>query len=156
MWQKAGNKVIEINRDKVVKNFLIDFYLDGFKKRRQKREKKVIVLINYFTLISHFVCVFNYCFTYSMKLKYETRLLLFDISMFMGGIEKYQKMLIIFTCILGIALNIRLRLTVTKHVTIWNQLFEMIRSKVRPLFITKNSDNEVLNKLVKWARILYL
>ena len=155
MWQSAGQKVIEKNRNKSVNNFLIDFYLDGFKKRRQKQENKVIVLFNYFTLISYFIIILRFCLTYSLKLKYEIKLFIFDISMFMGGIEKYHKIIIIFCAILGIGSNIRLRMTVSKHVTDWTQLFEMIRSKVRPLFINRNSDDEVLRKLKKLARILY-
>ena len=155
MWRRAGQRVIERNRNKSVNNFLIDFYLDGFKKRRQKRENKVIVLFNYFTLISYSVCFLNLCFTYSLKLKFETKLLLFDVWMFMGGIEKYHKIVLIFCTILGIGVNIMLRLRVSKHVTDWTQLFEMIRSKVKPLFINRNSYDEVLRKLKKWARILY-
>ena len=155
MWQRAGQIVIERNRNKSVNNFLIDFYLDGFKKRRQKQENKVIVLFNYFTLFSYFVCILNLCFTYSLKLKYDTKLLLFDFSMFMGGIEKYHKIILIFCAILGFGINIMLRLRVSKHVTDWTQLFEIIRSKVKPFFINRNSYDEVLRKLKKWARILY-
>ena len=155
MFARIGQNVIKVEKSKRVKNFLIDYYLDGFKKRREGRENKLIVLINYFTIISYFVCIFKYSLSFVFKLKYETKLLLFDISLFFGGIEKYNKIILICISIMGMGMNYKLRLSASQEIQEWTQLFELTRSRVRSLFLVNGSENAILSKVIKSVKIVY-
>ena len=159
MFAEAGQAVIRQytvqRQNKKSNNFLIDYYLDGFKKRREKRENKFIIFINYLTLISYLVCLLKFSISFVFNFKYETKLLLFDISKFFGGIQKYNEIILINAVIMGIGLNYKLRLAVTKEIPEWNQLFEITRSKVRPLFWIKRTKYDILDNLLKSTKILY-
>ena len=138
---------------KPVNNFLIDYYLNGFKKIRQKTEKKSIVLFNYFTLFSYMVCISKFAVGMAVPLSYETKLIIFDITYFFGGIEFYNEILFLLSCIISMVINVELRLADRKWTQEWTLIFEMTRSKVGRLYMS--SDSDILNKLSKTMGIIY-
>ena len=160
MWSVVRQNVLDpvnYRQDYRVDNFIIDFYLDEFRKRRESKSFKHLIIqsINYFTLISKLICIFALSLSFILKLKYETKLYLFDISMFFGGIEKYNRIMFILCLVFGFVLNIKLRLKKTDGIEEWTQLFQLIRSRVRPLFLAKDSDYTLLYKVIRAARIIY-
>ena len=149
-------KLVTNQRDKNIfaTNLLIDCYINSYKKRRQNSEKKIIIFINYFTIISNLIFIFNLCLGLVFKLKYETKLLLFDLSMFFGGIEKYNKIILIFTSILAITLNYKLRVEASEYIEQWVLIYEMMKIKTMKLFLEKRS-SRTLNNLIKSIKIIF-
>ena len=140
-----------------INNFLIDYYLDCITRRHERNRIKYLIIksINYFTLISYLVCISTHFMGFIFKLKYETKLLLFDVSMFLGGIEMYNRIMLLLALIFGVCFNIKLRLKKTKVIEEWTQLFQLIRSRVRPLFLVKGSDYTLLYKMIRAAKLTY-
>src|SRR5690349_18065312 len=110
------NKVISIERVlelsdrprikfKPVKHFLIDRYLDGFKSRRRKTEKLSVVCFNHFTLYLYSLSIIKFLVIQAFHLDSKHKLILFDLSYLLGGLELYNRMLLVFTCLLGIIAN---------------------------------------------------
>ena len=98
-----------------VNNRLINFYLDGFKRREKDREKPMIVLVNYLTIFSNIVCIVKLLAGFK-KLSFTTKLILFDTPSLFGGIELYNRIFLVFTLILGLAVHITFRWTKSRVV----------------------------------------
>ena len=164
MWAKVRQNVVQPEenaqaylQNNYVNNFLIDYYLDCITRRHERNRIKYLIIqsINYFTLISHLVCIFKFSLSFIIELKYETKLYFFEISMFLGGIEKYNKLFLIFVEIFAMVLNLKLRLNKTKGIEEWTQLFQLIRSRVKPFILVRGRDNSILIKILKAAKVLY-
>ena len=91
---------------KPVNNFLIDFYLDGFKSRRQKNQKESLIMFNYFTLSCLITTLIINIVLLFVNPSHRWRLILVDVSVMFGGIEMFNRMIIILGMIFGIVLNI--------------------------------------------------
>ena len=85
-------------------------------------------------------------------MKYETKLLLFDISIFFGGIEEYNKVILVFASFIGIAMNYKLRIEVSDYIEEWTDTYLLIRARVRPSFL--NIDNKILDQVAKLSNVL--
>ena len=138
-----------------IKNNLIDFYLDGFKKREKKEEKLWIVLINYITVFSFIVCIIKYVAGFK-KLSHTTKLILFDLSSLLGGIELYNRIFLVLGLVLGLITHLTLRWTTSGRHREWTQVFEYARGKVSPEFsLTRSQMIEIQPKLVKAMKVIY-
>ena len=141
---------------KPVKNFIIDFYLDGFKSRRQRNQKISMIMFNYFTLSCLTTILIINIVVLAVNPSHRWKLILFDVSVMFGGIEMFNRMIIILLMIFGIVLNIELRINNYDESIEFLRVLEMCRSKVRQVFMSRDpNDNVILNRLVRACDIVY-
>ena len=80
--------MFRIERENIVNNFIIDFYLDSFNRRLRNRESKTRIGISYMFSVFYCLLIIKYGLNLFIDFDYETRLILFDLSLFFGGLEK--------------------------------------------------------------------
>ena len=137
-----------------VNNVLINFYLDGFKRREKDKENPTIVLVNYITIFSYIVCIVKFAAGFN-KLSFRTKLILFDTPSLMDGIELYNRIFVICTLILGLVVHIIFRWTKSDRHREWTQVFELTRSREPHRLVKNKSQMDDLLKLVKAMRVVY-
>ena len=141
---------------KPVKNFLIDFYLDGFKSRRQKNQKKLNRLFNYLTLCCLITTLVINIAIPVIKPSRLWKHILFDLSVLFKGIEMYNRIIVILGMIFGIVLNVELRISNYDESIELLRMFEICRSKVRQVFMSRDPEsNQILNRLVRVTEVFY-
>lgn len=138
---------------KPVKHFLIDYYLNGFKKRRRKTENVFIVCLNYFTLFLWFVSLSKFLVVQSFDLNIETKLILYDLSYLLGGIEFYNKIFLSLTCVMGSMMNYVFRISGSKASYEWTMIFDMTRLIAMRTFIARKHQ-DMMDLLVKLSRAM--
>ena len=141
-------------RFKPVNNWLIDYYLDGLNRRERRKEKSSTLFINYLITFCHVVTLTKslVCFA---PLSLPTKLILFDVAIFFGGIELYNRILLTTAVFMGFIASIILRIKSGSTHREWTQVFEMTRSKVIHLFLSGNKQNDILIKLVRAMRVIF-
>ena len=153
-------RILEMSDPRFIKfdqfnNILINFYLDGFKRREKDREKPMIVLVNYLTIFSNIVCIVKLLAAKFKKLSFTTKLILFDTPSLFGGIELYNRIFLVFTLILGLAVHITFRWTKSETHREWTQVFELTRSREPHKLVKDKSQMDDLIKLVKAMKVVY-
>ena len=150
------NQLSNKQKFKPVKNFIIDSYLDGFKRRRQKNQKTSMIIFNYFTLCCLITTLIINIVVLVINPSHRWKLILVDISVMIGGIKMYNQMIIILLLIFGIVLNIEMRINSYDESIEVLQLLEMCRSKVRQVFMSRDPDeNVILNRMVRATDFVY-
>ncbi len=114
-----------------VNNYFIDNYLNQLRERLENVKKNNFK--DYLFILLYLFNVFKYILLLSVKFDYETRILLYDMSLFFGGVEKYNKIIILLINIVGLSLSKMFYFTHSKELMEWTQLFEMIRGNVPSL-----------------------
>ena len=137
-----------------VDNVLINFYLDGFKRREKDKEKPMIVLVNCITIFSYIVCIVKFAAGFN-KLSFRTKLILFDAPSLVDGIELYNRIFGICTLILGLTAHTIFRWTRGDRHREWSQVFELTRSREPHKLVKDESQMDDLKKLVKAMRVVY-
>ena len=137
-----------------VNSRLINFYLDGFKRREKNKEKPLILWINYITVFSYIVCIVKYLAGFK-NLSYTTKLILFDGSILLGGIELYNRIVILLVLNMGLVNHIVVRWSKSDRHREWTQVFEMTRSTAPHRFIKLTSQIDNLMDLVKAMKVIY-
>jgi hypothetical protein len=79
-----------------VNNYFIDNYLNQLRKRLENVKNPNFK--DYLLVLLYLFNVFKYILLLSVKFDYETRILLYDTSLFLGGVEKYNKIIILLIC----------------------------------------------------------
>jgi hypothetical protein len=114
-----------------VNNYFIDNYLNQLRARLETVKNP-----NFKDYLFVFLYMFNilkYILLLSVKFDYETRILLYDASLFLGGVEKYNKIIILLINVMGLSITKMFYFTQSKELMEWTQLFEMIRGNVPSL-----------------------
>ena len=137
-----------------VNNSLINFYLDGFKRREKNKEKPLIALVNYLTVFCYIVSIVKYAAGFK-KLSYTTKLILFDVATLFGGIELYNRIFLLCSLVLGLAVHFIFRWTKSDRHREWTQVFELTRSTAPHRFIKLTSQIDNLMDLVKAMKVIY-
>jgi hypothetical protein len=114
-----------------VNNYFIDDYLNQLRKRLENVKNPNFK--DYLFVFLYLFNVFKYILLLSVKFDYETRILLYDMSLFLGGVEKYNKIIILLINVMGLSLSQLFYLTQSKELMDWTKLFEMIRGNVPSL-----------------------
>jgi hypothetical protein len=114
-----------------VNNYFIDDYLNQLRKRLENVENPNFK--DYLFVFLYLLNVFKYILLLSVEFDYETRILLYDMSLFLGGVEKYNKIIILLINVMGLSLSQLFYLTQSKELMDWTKLFEMIRGNVPSL-----------------------
>jgi hypothetical protein len=121
----------EPQNESQVNNYFVDNYLNQLRKRLENVKNHN--LKGYLFVLLYLFNVFKYILLLSVKFDYETRILLCDISLFLGGVEKYNKIIILLINVMGLSISKMFSFTQSKELMEWTQLFEMIRGNVPSL-----------------------
>ena len=138
----------------VAKNRFIDIYLNMLNQRLGSRHNarvrlygKLLASIYTMFISYNIICVF-------VEFPHEIRVLLFDISLVMGGIAKYINACFVCSFWLALAINSRLRLTARNTgIDVWTQMFTLMRTRVR--LTHKSVDKQIVDKLVIYTQRVY-
>jgi hypothetical protein len=114
-----------------VNNYFVDNYLNQLRARLEAIRNPNFK--DYLFVLIYLLNVFKYILLLSVKFDYETRILLYDMSLFLGGVEKYNKIIILLINVMGLSLSQLFYLTQSKELMDWTKLFEMIRGNVPSL-----------------------
>jgi hypothetical protein len=87
-----------------------------------------------------------------IEFDYETRLILFDASIFIGGIEQYNTIICILGCLLGAYVHKFLYLKAPKDL-IWTKLLYLSKEEIPPNLDTR--EKLIYEKVFSMSRILY-
>lgn len=113
----------------VVKNILVDTYLDHTNKKLNYNKKPLVIeyiipMCYILQLIKTLVC---------LRLNdIQLRLYLFDETLFLGGIRQYNTYGLIILCIFGLYMFKHLHLNFDKRQMKWIVMLEVIRGKSDP------------------------
>jgi hypothetical protein len=137
-----------------VNNYFIDKYLNQLSKRLENDKNPNFK--DYLFVLLYLFNVFKYILLLSVKFDYETRILLYDVSLFMDGIEKYNKIFILLINVFGLSLSKMFSFTQSKELMEWTQLFEMIRGNVPSLKLGfEPKEKRVVDKFRNMASNVY-
>ena len=136
---------------KSARNALIDFYLNGFRRRETNTERPCVVFFNYLTLICYTISIIKLLICF-MPLSRTTKLILFDPGVIYGGIEVYNRIFLLCGVLLGAMTNISLRITKGSAYKEWTFVFEAARNRS---LIMVFGDRNMLAKIVKVMRVQY-
>lgn len=137
-----------------IQNTLIDFYLDGFRRREKNKEKLPILLINSITIFSYIVFLAKTVVGFN-KFSNTTKLILFDVPYLLGGIEIYNRILFLLGITLGLVVHLTLHWTTSERHREWTQIFELARGKSSQQFVIEKSQIEIQPKLMKAMKVVY-
>jgi hypothetical protein len=136
-----------------VNNFFIDFYLNDLNRRLNNNKP---FLRDYVIVIILLISILKVLVTLFVELDHETHFILFNVSKFIGGVEKYNTIAFLMACIMGLNLHRMLYLTTSKKLMIWTQLFEMTRGNISPLQLGLDiNDSIIVRKFISRARFVY-
>jgi hypothetical protein len=131
-------------------SYFINYYFNSLIKRLDGNKKSLIR--DYLIIISCYILCLKYFMVLFIKFDYETRLILFDISLFIGGIEQYNTIIYILGSLLGAYLHQFLYLKASRD-ALWIKLLYMSGEK-----ITHSLDRRELliyRKLFSRSKIIY-
>ena len=141
-----------------VKHPVIDFYLDGFERRIDNREKFIIVLINNVFKLFYIILLIKYSLNLFNEFDYEINLYSFDLSLLYGGIYEFNNIFVLLSLTFGISLNLKYRHSKDPVNLVWIELFNFIRGKNRlpeKRLTFRNLDHQDMSKLIRLSRISY-
>ena len=136
---------------KSARSALIDFYLNGFRRRETNTERPCVVFFNYLTLICYTISIIKLLICF-MPLSRTTKLILFDPGVIYGGIEVYNRIFLLCGISMGLTFNIILRITKGSAYRQWTFVFEAARN--RSLIVARGERN-VLANIVKVMKVQY-
>jgi hypothetical protein len=83
----------------IANSYFINYYFNSLNRRLDAN--KGLLIRDYLIMFSSFILSLKFFMMLFIEFDYETRVILFDISLFFGGIEKFN----IFICFLGFLLG---------------------------------------------------
>ncbi len=141
-------KVIQVD------NYFVNNYLNHLNRRLEINKKPQ--LIDCLIMCLYLFNIFKYILLLFEKFDYETRILFYDMTLILGGLERYLKIILISTYIMGFCLHGMLYFNSSKKSMNWSQLFEMIRGNVFPSKLgLEISDKPIVDKLRIRASLIY-
>ena len=143
------------NKYEPIKNFWIDLYLNGYLNRRSNKQKWSTSMVNYLTLICCLVVLLNYLLGVVFTIDRQVSMILFDISICLGGIEVFMKVILTLMMALAIVLNYETRIKAYKQEWESILIFAVCRSRVRKIFFFKGYDNSILQETIELMKIVY-
>ena len=137
-------------------NRIMQFYLNSFRKRLDKTESRKRLLLAHIINLCYILIIFKYGISLVIDFDYEIKLYLYDLSMILGGIERYNKIFFICVWILGLITNFKFHLSCDPNIKQLLELFDEMSAKNK-LFvnISDEYDYHIQNKVCKLTKILY-
>ena len=136
-----------------VKNVLIDFYVDHIKKQSIGQQKLKINLIFYSIALIYLSQLTKYFANLFIKMDYQTKLLLVDGSVLLGGIEKFNAIYIICLLSFGLAMTIHFHLAHIDNIEILLHIYNLIALPIESSSDSKQ--NDLVNRLRKFTKTIY-
>jgi hypothetical protein len=106
---------------------LFGCFIDDYLKQLNDRinEERKPFLKDYIIVVIYLLNVIKYTVLLLKDFDYETRVLLYDIPMFLGGIQKYNTVVLLLGSLLGAYLHKMLYLTTdnSKKLFVWTKIF---------------------------------
>ena len=130
----------------ILNNSLINIYLDNSAQKTAKQRKLRILLI-----FNYIIIIFKYVLSLFIGFNNETNLLLYDLSILLGGIPDFNKVFII--CIFVFGLCLRLKFDLAQGMDVIIQTFDLINDRKRVLY--DYNDIEIVDKINKFSKIIY-
>jgi hypothetical protein len=134
----------------IADSYFINYYFNSLNRRLYANKRPLIK--DYLIIILYYIQCLKYFMILFIGFGYETRLIQFDFSLFIGGIEKYNTIICILGYLLGAYLHKLLYLVSPKDL-IWIKLLYLSKEE-----IPQNVDIReklIYKKVVSMSRILY-
>jgi hypothetical protein len=132
------------------KSYFINYYFNSLNRRLYANKRPLIR--DYLIIVLYYIQCLKYFMMLFIEFDYEIRLILFDFSLFIGGIEKYNTIICILGYLLAAYLHKLLYLKSSKHV-IWIKLLYLSKEE-----IPQNVDIReklIYKRVFSMSRILY-
>jgi hypothetical protein len=136
--------------EQIRSEFKANYYFDSLNRSLYGNKRPLIR--NYLIIISYYILCLKYFMTLFIEFDYETRLILFDGSIFIGGIEQYNTIICILGCLLGAYLHKLLYLKTSRDVLCIKLLY-MSREEI--LHSLDRRELLIYRKLFSRSKIIY-
>jgi len=136
--------------------YFINRFLDSLNKRLDVKERPLTLVKEYSIMLLYFLITIKFFVMILFEFDYETRLILFDPTLFLGGIEKYNTFIFVWGSIFGTHLHKMLYLTTSKKLLFWTQLIHMVTDSVSPFNLVFDlRDKLIKNKLISHSKLIF-
>jgi hypothetical protein len=132
-------------------SYFLNSYSISLNRRLQRNERPFIK--DYLITFSHLINALRFFVILIIEFNYETRLILFDPSIFIGGIAKYDLVISFLAAILGARLHELLYLTPLENPTTIKLIY-MTRDQVLPQGLDRR-EKLVYEKLIKRSKLIF-
>ena len=156
----SETRVIKVIR-RVVKeepprHFLVDSCLKNYRKRLEGNKSLKNLFIAYIIGFCYILMIIKYSLSLFIEFDYEMKLYLYDLSVIIGGIPKYNTIFLIFAFILGLFLNIKFRLKTDNNFRQISDIFDDISDRKRVFIDIQHLNNNLFHKrLTKFTKLVY-
>ena len=134
----------------IFNNILFNSYFDRIK--RKVNQKPTLYEYSLFVIYLIIFLKLMIC----LNLNYETRIMLFDVPLMLGGIAKYNTFFLSGATVMGAVITKYIHLNTSLDMMKWTEIFESIRGCVDPEYIGFNGKhNKYYQKLCKFAENIY-
>jgi hypothetical protein len=134
----------------IANSYFIINYSNSLNKRLNGN--KSLLIRDYLIIILYYILSLKFSMILFIEFGYETRLILFDVSLFIGGIEKYNTFILIMACLLGAYLH-KLLYLVSPTDLVWSKLLDLNEKEIPH---SMDRREIVINKKVfSRSRIIY-
>jgi hypothetical protein len=141
----------EQTRSECINNsYFVKYYFNSLIKRLDRN--KELLIVDYLIIYSYYILCLKYFMMLFIEFDYETRLILFDFSLFIGGIEKYDSVVCILGFLLGTNFH-KLLYVGSQRDLIWIKLL-CISSKGIPQNLDRR-EKLIYRKIFSRSRIIY-
>ena len=134
-----------------IKHFLIDRYLDYLDEK-----PLFIAVLEYVLFWAQIVSIINITICYYTAHDVESRLMWFDLTLYVGGIRLYDTIIFILTFYYGASMLKYFHLNNNKTLFKWTDILRVFKGDLSPMSISLfRNDIETFEKLSKIVKILY-
>jgi hypothetical protein len=140
------------------------YFIINYSKSLNKRlaGNKRLLIRDLLIIISYYILSLKFFMMLFIEFGYETRLILFDFSLFIGGIEKYNTFILILVCLLGAYLHKLLYLVLPTDL-VWSKLLCLNEKQIshsldrREILINKKvfSRSRIIYKIIDLTLVCF-
>ena len=141
------------NPNNIVNNIFINYYLNSLENRLNNNTSILNYFIYYLIAFNYIFHIIKYGLSLFIEYSHETKLLLCDVSLVMGGNREYNVILLILGFIFGFIMNIEFHLSNSNKYLILIQFYKLLKHSVQTPLI--NIDNNHVDKLNTFLKINY-
>ena len=160
VYQRANMKRLVLDRFNIntefkpVNNELINFYLDKIEKRIESNHRTplkyyTIIVLYVVMIVKNSICLFS-------DLDFNTRLKVFDLSYLIGGIPKYNQIIMTLPFVFGLTVSYKIHISRDSSIKDFLLLLNLLRGKMKVirLFLDRD-DGIILKQMTRCAQLVY-
>ena len=157
MKQIVSNKLNKSVYYKTAQSKLINLYLDDFERRIIRRQySRPNEWFYYSSIICYLFLIVKNIFCLFYDLDFETRLILFDVSYFFGGIHVYNEIYMALAFTFSVVLTHKLHGSEDPGLKDFILLLNLIRGKTRYIRLFLTRENVIIiNKITRVVNVVY-